>query len=131
MLKTEVARGRSGRVIIMDSITQVTPADAGAIVVCASHGGSSSGEFALEVPLAAVFFNDAGVGKEDAGIAALVMLQAKDAAAGAVAHTSAKIGDSRDMWDNGVISYVNPAARELGLVPGANLRIALTELVSR
>ena len=57
MLKTEVARGKSGRVIIMDSITKVTPEDAGAIVVCASHGGASSGEFALEVPLAAVFFN--------------------------------------------------------------------------
>jgi hypothetical protein len=74
MLKTEVARGNSGRVVIMDSITKVTPDDAGAIVVCASHGGSSSEEFALAVPLAAVFFNDAGVGKENAGIAALDML---------------------------------------------------------
>lgn len=77
MLKTAVARGKSGRVIIMDSITKVTPEDAGAIVVCASHGGASSGEFALEVPLAAVFFNDTGVGKENAGIAALDMLQAR------------------------------------------------------
>ncbi len=131
MLKTEVARGESGRVIIMDSITKVRPEDAGAIVVCASHGGSSSGEFALEVPLAAVFFNDAGVGKENAGIVALDMLQAKGVAAGTVAHTTAKIGDSQDMWDNGVISYVNPAARELGIAPGAHLCIALTELVSR
>jgi hypothetical protein len=62
MLKTEVARGKSGRVIIMDSTTRVTPEDTGAIVVCASHGGSSSGEFALEVPLAAVFFNAGGEG---------------------------------------------------------------------
>ena len=130
-LKTEVARGKSSRVIVMDSITRVTPEDAGAIVVCASHGGSSSGHFALEVPLAAVFFNDAGVGKENAGIAALDMLQAKGVAAGTVAHTTAKIGDPQDTWDSGVISYLNNAARSLGLSPGMRLCIALTELVSR
>jgi len=32
--------------------------DAGAIVVSGSHGGASAAEFALAVPLAAVFFND-------------------------------------------------------------------------
>ena len=131
MLKAEVTRGAGGRVILMDSITQVAPEDTGAIVVCASHGGRSSGECALDVPLAAVFFNDAGVGKEDAGIAALDMLQARDIAAGTVAHSTAKIGDSRDMWDHGVISYVNPVARGLGLAPGTRLRIALTALVAR
>ena len=51
MLKKEVARGANGRVVIMDSITKVTPEDAGGLVVSASHGGASSGEFALEVPL--------------------------------------------------------------------------------
>ena len=131
MLKTEVARGRNGYVILADSITMITPDNAGAIVVCGSHGGTSSGVFALEVPLAAVFFNDAGVGKENAGIAALDMLQAKNVAAGAVAHTSAKIGEARDTWDSGVISHVNPAARALGLAPGMRLRAALSQLVER
>ncbi len=131
MLKKEVQRGKSGRVIVMDSITKVTQQDAGAIVVAASHGGTSSGEFALEVPLKAVFFNDAGIGKDNAGIAALEILQAKGVAAGTVAHTSARIGDSNDMWENGEISHVNAAARELGLTPGGKLRTALTELISR
>lgn len=75
MLKKEVQRGPAGSILIMDSITKVTPQDIGAIVVSASHGGASSGEFALEVPLKAVFFNDAGVGKDNAGIAALTMLR--------------------------------------------------------
>ena len=131
MLKEQVEKGPSGRVIIMDSITKVTPDDAGAVVVSASHGGASSGEFALEVPLGAVFFNDAGVGKDHAGIAALDMLEAEGVAAGAVAHTSARIGDSRDMWENGVISHVNASARKLGLVPGSSLREALMALVNR
>jgi hypothetical protein len=128
MLKQEVERGPGGPIVIMDSITKVTPADAGAIVVSASHGGASSGEFALEVPLKAVFFNDAGVGKDDAGIAALAMLQAKHVAAGTVAHTSARIGDAQDMWESGVISHVNEAARKLGLSPGQSLRAALKPL---
>ncbi len=129
MLKKEVARGPGGPIVVMDSITKVTPADVGAVVVSASHGGASSGEFALEVPLKAVFFNDAGVGKDDAGIAALAMLQAKNVAAGTVSHTSARIGDSQDMWDCGVISYVNDAARKVGLTPGQPLRAALKSLV--
>ena len=131
MLKAQVEKGPSGRVIVMDSITKVTPEDAGAVVVSASHGGASSGEFALEVALGVVFFNDAGVGKDHAGIAALDMLEAKNVAAGAVAHTSARIGDSRDMWEHGVISHLNASARTLGLVPGSSLREALTTLVNR
>lgn len=130
MLKSQVENGPGGRVIVMDSITKVTPDDAGAMVVSASHGGASSGEFALEVPLGMVFFNDAGVGKDNAGIAALDMLEAKGVPAGTVAHVSARIGDSRDMWENGVISNVNASARKLGLIPGSSLRNALSALVN-
>ena len=129
MLKQEVARGADGRIVIMDSISKLTPEDAGGWVVSASHGGASSGEFALEVPLKAVFFNDAGVGKDDAGIAALAMLQARGVAGGTVSHTSARIGDAQDMWDHGVVSHVNEHARALGVAPGQSLRETLTRLV--
>ena len=129
MLKKEVAGGPGGRVLIMDSITKVVPEDAGTLVVSASHGGASSGEFALEVPLMAAFFNDAGVGKDDAGIAALAMLQQRGIAGGTVSHTSARIGDSQDTWDHGVVSHVNDKARVLGIVPGQPLKETLTRLV--
>ncbi len=131
MVKAQVAQGPGGRVVVVDSITMVTDDDAGTIVVSGSHGGASSGEFALAVPLKAVFFNDAGVGKDDAGILALRMLEETGVAAGTVAHTSARIGDSRDMWESGVISHVNVSARNLGLVPGRLLRGALMELLAR
>ena len=130
MLKATVVSTEKGRVVIMDSITKVTPDDAGANVVSASHGGVSSGEFALEVPLSSVFFNDAGVGKEGAGIAALAMLEARGIAAGTVSHESAKIGDSQDMWDHGVISHANKHAIERGLLPGLKLKDALSASVA-
>lgn len=129
MLKKQSAQGELGKVILMDSITKVSQEDEGQVVVSASHGGSSSGEFALEVPLKAVFFNDAGVGKEDAGIAALQMLQAHGIAGGTVSHLSARIGDSQDMWDNGVISHLNDAALALGLSLNERLDVALRRLV--
>lgn len=130
MLKAIVAKGPGGRVIAMDSITQLTPRDAGAIVVSGSHGGASSGEIALGVPFRAVIFNDAGIGKDSAGIVALGMLQARGVAGATVAHTSARIGDARDAWENGVLSRCNPAAEALGLKPGTRVREALSLLLS-
>ena len=122
MLKKIVLQGSQDRVVIMDSITKVTPEDKGAIVLSASHGGASSGEFALEVPLKLVLFNDAGVGKNDAGIAALAMLAKRGVASASISHTSGMIGDAQDMWDHGVISRVNPLAAALGLVVGKDVK---------
>ena len=128
MLKTEALRGPGGRVVLMDTITKVDVGDTGAFVVSGSHGGSSSGEFALAAPLALAVFNDAGIGKGEAGIAALAMLQARGVPGCTVAHTSARIGEARDTWDHGVISRVNAAAQGLGLREGLALRGALERL---
>jgi hypothetical protein len=131
MQKAEVENSNGRRVIVMDSITQLTQDDVGAFVVSGSHGGVSSGEVAFGFPLAAVFFNGAGVGKDNAGIAALEMLQQRGVAACTVSHMSARIGDGADMWSNGVVSHVNQAARRLGMRPGSSLRAMLVEIILR
>jgi len=71
------------------------------------------------------------IGGGYAGIAALDMLQKRGVAAAAVAHTSGRIGDSMDMWENGVLSHVNAVGQAAGLAPGARVRTVLTQLVSR
>lgn len=129
MLKATVASSPKGKVVLVDSITKVSADDRGAHVVSASHGGTSSGEFALETPLSSVFFNDAGVGKDKAGISALDMLQKRGVAAGAISHESGRIGDSQDMWDNGVISHANALALAAGLKPGMRVKDALMKIV--
>jgi hypothetical protein len=106
---------RGGRVVMVDTIAHVQPDDAGHVVVCGSHGGVSSGEYAARVPVAAVFFNDAGGGKENAGCASFAYLDARGIAAGTVAHDTAMIGDALETFETGVISAVN--AR-----PGGGLR---------
>lgn len=130
MRKDVVLQAAGGRVVIMDSITKVAPDDKGSIVIAASHGGASSGEFALEVPLDLVVLNDAGIGKDDAGIAALDMLQRNGVAGATVSHNSARIGDSLDMWEAGVISRVNGAAQARGLRENQPLREAVSGLLA-
>lgn len=129
MLKRTAASGSKGRVVIMDSITKVTPDDHGAIVLSASHGGASSGEFALEVPLKLVLFNDAGVGKNNAGVAALDMLAKRGIAGATISHESGMIGNAEDMWDHGIISHVNHQAAAMGLAAGQAVKGRLSALV--
>ena len=129
MIKRVLAeRGDIRKVIAMDSISYVDAGDAGHIVISASHGGASSAEYASRYKLAAVFFNDAGVGKDEAGIAALALLTIP---AGTVSHLSARIGDVADTWQNGILSHVNQAARASGLKAGARLQDAVKVLLDR
>lgn len=127
MLKAEVWTDAGRSVVIMDSITKATAENTGQAIVSASHGGVSSGEFALQHPGAVVMFNDAGRGKDDAGVAALDMLDKAGVAAATIAHTSARIGDSQDHWDSGRISFVNSKARKLGFQQGQAVSDALKQ----
>ena len=125
MIKRVVSEVGRLKVLLMDSISHVDAGDAGHIVVSGSHGGASSGEFAGRHKLAAVFFNDAGVGKDDAGVSALKML---DIPAGTVSHSSARIGDAEDTWRSGVLSHVNAAAMRCGMNAGERLQEAVARL---
>ncbi len=96
--------------VVVDSITQAVGGAAGAVIVCGSHGGISAARYALEAAPSAVVFNDAGVGRDDAGIAALAVLQRAGIAACTVAHTSARIGDSSSTLQDGALSHCNACA---------------------
>lgn len=125
MHRAVVATIGDRQVIAMDTIAHVGPEDADHIVTTGSHGGISSGEYAGRVKLAAVFFNDAGIGKDDAGIAALPYLDARGIACGTVTHVSAEIGNGHETWSCGVISTLNDKAEAAGFVIGEPLEPAL------
>ena len=125
MNKPVVAELGGKRVLLLDSITWLGSEDTGQIVITGSHGGRSAGAYAIRPVLACCCFNDAGVGKERAGIVALDMLQQRGGPCVAYSHNSARIGDARDAWDNGVISYVNAPAAALGFAVGESLQAAI------
>jgi hypothetical protein len=120
--------GRTAQLLLVDSITEAVGSGAGRVVVSGSHGGTSAGHFARQARPALVVFNDAGVGKDAAGIAALPLLQAAGIAACTVAHTSARIGEAVSTLEDGVISHGNLAACALGAAPGRPLRQWLESL---
>ncbi len=103
---------------VLDSITEAVGGPPGQVVVSGSHGGVSAGRFALEARVLLAVFNDAGVGLDDAGIAALPLLQAHGIAACTVAHDTARIGEAASTLATGVISHANAAAAVLGARPG-------------
>ncbi len=113
---------------VVDSITQLGPQDEGCIAVSGSHGGLSSARYALAArPLLSVF-NDAGVGKDNAGLAALEFLQSRGLAACTVAHTSARIGEAQSTLDDGVVNHANELARSLGVRAGQGCREVTAQL---
>ncbi len=112
--------------VLLDSVTQVEFGHAGALVVTGSHGGASVVPYARAVRAWLYACNDAGVGKDGAGIAALELLAAEGIAAVAVARTSARIGEALDSWQHGVVSHVNAGAEARGLQIGQRLRRQLT-----
>ena len=112
--------------LLVDSITEAIGPGAGRRVVSGSHGGISAGRFALQAGVRLAVFNDAGVGRDNAGIAALALLQAHGIAGCTVSHDSARIGEASSTFNDGVISHANAAALAMGAAPGRRLREWLT-----
>jgi hypothetical protein len=115
-------------IVIADSITRVGPEAAGAVVVNASHGGVYAAYLAAKLQAAAAIFNDAGSGRDRAGIGGLDYLQQLGIAAATIGHDTARIGDGADMMARGVITHANPLAASLGVQPGQSCRAAATVL---
>src|SRR4051794_33466016 len=104
-------------ILAADTITKLPPDASGQVVVSGSHGGRYPGYLAAKAGLRAVILNDAGVGKDAAGIGALAYLDALGIAAAAVSHESCRIGDTEDMIARGRISASNDAAAQAGVRP--------------
>jgi len=108
-------------VLLMDSISEIVPGDADKVVIAGSHCSQNVPRYALSVSLRGAAFNDAGIGKDNAGISSLGPLADAGLAAVAVSHETARIGDARDVFENGVISVVNDVAGALGVERGMSI----------
>jgi hypothetical protein len=60
---------------VADSITKLGNAFRGTVLVAGSHGGRYCGYLAASAGLRGVVLNDAGGGKDDAGVGALAYLE--------------------------------------------------------
>ncbi len=116
---------------LLDSVTEGGRGQTGTVVITGSHGGVSAARYALAYRPRLVAFNDAGVGKDEAGVAGLARLEAAGIAAVAVRHETARIGEAQDTWESGVIGAANGPARALGFRPGQRLKPAVLAWLER
>ena len=116
--------------IVLDSVTHLLPEHRGAAAYCASHGGSYAGYYAALKGVGAVILNDAGIGREQAGLGGVRLLETLGVPAAAISHLSARIGDGQDGFARGILSFANAPARALGLAPPMSCGAALERLAA-
>lgn len=119
-------------VILLDSLGDLQPDNASPILVCASHCGDN-GTFARKLKnchVKAVFLNNAGIGKNQAGISGLVHYEIENILACAVDCNSAEIGVARDTWESGIISHTNNLAVKAGIQTGDSVQEAVAKIIN-
>lgn len=118
-------------VAYLDAAPMLKPEDAGAIVVTGSHAALFRGQpdNVVNVDVFAIFFSDAGVGKDNAGILRLAELDKRGIVAGTASAMSAPIGHAREIHDDGILSHVNATAAKFGGKPGMALRDFVQTLI--
>ena len=117
------------RAVALDSASMVDDRFVGFVVVTGSHGGATGGR-AVRAAVAAAFFNDAGAGKDNAGISRLPMLDEMGIPGATAGCETARIGDGWDTYESGILSHVNATARARGVQPGMTVREAVEGLVA-
>ena len=115
--------GNAPQIVAAESVTRLEGV-AGEVLVAGSHGGVIAAYLGATAGVHALILNDAGLGKDRAGIAGLFYLEEIGMAAAAVDCMSARIGDGVDMLARGVISHANAFAALSGVVAGQSCRDA-------
>ena len=116
--------------VILDSVTHLKPEHRGLAAYCASHGGSYAGAYAAKMGIGAVLLNDAGIGRDRAGLAGIVDLERLGVPAAALSHLTCRIGDGADGPARGIVSFANAQARALGVDAGLAAGEALARLAA-
>jgi hypothetical protein len=94
------------------------------VVVSGSYGGKYNAFNAAKWGVRGVIMNDAGIGKDDAGIVGLGFLDQIGLAAATADATTCHIGDGDHMLEHGVISHVNRTGPSLVAPLGRRCGIA-------
>ena len=105
-------------VVIVPSVTKLPVAARGSVLVTGSHGAVYAAYLAAKAGVRASIHNDAGIGRDEAGVGGLAWAEALGMAMAAVSCASARIGDADDMVRRGRISRANALAKACGVAVG-------------
>lgn len=123
LIETDPATGRS--IVATDSIAFALPEDKDRNVLCtAGHTGRSVVDYFREYRPWAFICSDGGVGKNDSGVSALDAVEPDGIPGASVDAMTARMGDGRSTYYDGVISAANAPARAKGVRIGQSAREA-------
>jgi hypothetical protein len=108
------------KILMVASCSNVRAEHRSHVVVSGSYGGRYNAFNAAKWPVRAVIMNDAGIGKDKAGIVGLDFLDQIGLVAATADARTCHIGDGDHVLAHGVISYVNRTAA--ACAPGQSVR---------
>jgi hypothetical protein len=112
----------SMKIVTVASCSNLREGHRSHVAVSGSYGGRYNAYNAAKWPVRAVIMNDAGIGKDNAGIVGLEFLDRIKMAAATADAMTCHIGDGDHMLAHGVISHVNKTAAALGCKIGQSVR---------
>ncbi|MGB3413441.1 MAG: hypothetical protein WBA28_01860 [Microbacteriaceae bacterium] len=113
-----VAETDNGNIYAVWSSSRIDGDRSKDILVVASHGAKIMALYVMRTNPKGVICNDAGFGLDNSGIEGLAELNNYGVAAATVSTESARIGDAKSTWDDGIISAVNEIAASQGVSVG-------------
>ena len=114
----ELLEGDRGRIIGLDSVVHGDAGMNDAVVCLGSHSGLGLAEYLEGYEVRGTIANDAGQPADGSAMAGLARLQERGIPAAVVSNATARMGDARSTYRNGVISVCNDLAGTLGVVEG-------------
>ena len=112
------------KIVVADSVTAADDENRGDILVCGSHCGANVGQIAVAGKIGAMIGNDAGMGRNNAGISGFALCDTNGIPVAAVASMTAMIGSGVSTYEEGIVSAVNVKAAKLGVAEGMTARHA-------
>src|SRR6202041_3664901 len=116
------AANENAKIMTVASCSFVREEHRSHVVVSGSYGGRYNAFNAAKWGVRGVIMNDAGIGRDNAGIVGLDFLDQIGLAAATADARTCHIGDGDHMLAHGIISYVNRTAAALGCAPGQSVR---------
>ena len=121
----------NGRILAMGSVSFIRPEHHDDVICAGSNFSVASAGYSTRFPVRGVICNDAGQGKDAAGIAGLALAADHGLPAAAVAAHSAEIGSGVSTYRDGVVSALNPQAQRLGIREGMTATQAASLMLER
>lgn len=109
-----------GDVFALDTVKYADSRIAGGVLCMGSHAARAMADYVerMDYRLAGVITNDAGPSKDESGIAGLAQLDAIGMPAAAVGCATARVGDARSTYFQGIVSALNETAASIGIAKG-------------